>query len=207
MPKINYSACNSVQHGVIFLTIVYLINVYIFAEMKTIGDRISIKKGDDKTTVVISPKISSFKESLLVAWWFCWVICMGVFAYELFQPHSDQEQIVLFVLVIFMIYYSIRIGRVLLFRRFGMEFVKVENDEVTYKRSLRKYGKAHRFFVDNISEISVITKEDGSIAKVLENSFWVMGGERIGFKHGDSKVRLGMQLSDQDAQKICTLAE
>ena len=175
--------------------------------MKIIGDRVSINKGDEQTTIVISSKIPSWKESLLAAWIVSWLACLGFFIYELFQPHKDNEQIFIFVMTIFMSYYAFRIIKVYFWRRYGKEYIKITDDDMVYKRSFRNYGKAHRFFLENIKDISLITKGDASISKALENSFWVMGGEKIAFKNLEKNYRIGMQLNDNDAISLASWIE
>ncbi len=170
------------------------------SSVKTIGERISIKSSPDKTTLVISSKIESWKEGLLAAWIVCWLISMGVFTWQLFQTNGDKEKIILFVVLMFMFYYAIRIIKVFAWRKWGMEYLRFTDDEVTYKRAIKKYGKAHVFYYENIKDVAIITKEDGSIAKVLENSFWVMGGERVTFEYLGKFVKIGVQLNDEDGE-------
>ena len=170
--------------------------------MKTIGKRISIKSSAEIATVVISAKVASWKESLLAAWIVCWLVCLVVFVLELFKSHSEKELVILFGIIAFMLYYSFRIIKVYLFRRRGFEYIKISDEAITYKRAIRKYGKAHIYKLPAVSNVSVITKENGSVTKVLEGSFWVMGGERISFDFGEKAVRLGMGLSDKDAKEF-----
>lgn len=168
--------------------------------VRTIGKRISIKSNKDKTTVVITTGIASWKEALLAAWILCWLVCLGVFISELFKPHTDKEHIILFGIIVFMVYYAVRIIKVYAWRKWGMEFIKITDTALTYKRSIRKWGKAHQYFLENIKDISLVTKEDGSIAKLLENSFWVRGGQRVSFDYLEKLVRIGIQLNDADAK-------
>ncbi len=170
--------------------------------MKLIGDRISIKSSADRTTAVIGTRIQSWKESLLAGWIVCWLICIVVINYYIFQTDSNQEIIFLFAITLFMLYYAYRIIKVYAWRKWGMEYLKISDEAITYKRSIRGYGKARVFPLSDVKKVSIITKEDGSFAKVLEESFWVMGGERISFEYDEKQVRIGMQLSDKDAKEF-----
>ena len=170
--------------------------------MKSIGERISIKSSAEQATIVISSTIASWKEALMAAWLVCWLICLGFFFAETFKPQPNQQLIILFVIIVFMIYYALRIGKAFAWRRVGMEYIKLTDEALTYKRSIRKFGKAHVFYLENIQDLAIVTKEDGSITKALENSFWVLGGERISFKYFDRTIRIGIQLSDNDAEEF-----
>lgn len=83
-----------------------------------------------------------------------------------------------------------------------MEYLKISDEAITYKRSIRGYGKARIFPLSEVKNVSIITKENGSFAKVLEESFWVMGGERVSFEYDEKQVRIGMQLPDKDAKEF-----
>jgi len=170
--------------------------------VRSIGKRISIKSGKEATTVVISTGIASWKEALLAAWIFCWLVCLGVFVNELFQPHQDKEQIILFGIIVFMMYYAFRIIKVYLWRRKGREYIKINDDVLIYKMAIGKWGKAHQYFLEHIKDVAVVTKKDGSIAKNLESSFWIRGGQRVSFDYLNKAVRIGMQLNDEDTKSF-----
>lgn len=175
--------------------------------MKRIGDRVSIKENGNTSTIVISTKIPSWQETLLAAWLFCWTICGAVFIWQLFEAETREQALMIGVMCVFWAYYEVRVVKAFMWRKFGMEFIKLDQDNLTYKRSVRGYGKAHIYFIDNIKNLGVINKSDKSFFKSLEESFWVIGGERIGFDYLKKSVQLGMQLEEQDSKKLSSYIE
>jgi hypothetical protein len=58
--------------------------------------------------------------------------------------------------------------------------------------------------VNLVSEIDLIALTRGSIADTFSQTFWVKGGERIEFTCQSKVMKFGMQLDDEDANKIIT---
>ena len=48
----------------------------------------------------------------------------------------------------------------------------------------------------------LIEQEELSFAQVINNSFWIKGGERIAFSCQHKTIRFGMQLTDKEAKAI-----
>ena len=53
-----------------------------------------------------------------------------------------------------------------------------------------------------VSDFDLIALTKGSIADTFSQTFWVKGGERIEFTCQSKIVKFGMQLDDEDANKI-----
>jgi hypothetical protein len=102
----------------------------------------------------------------------------------------------------FWVFFEIRIGKALLWRKYGMEFLKLEDGQLFIKNSIKGYGKALPYFCANIKNIYLLDKKDTSPLAFLENSFWFVGGETIGFYHKDKLVKLGKQLRKEEAKKL-----
>lgn len=169
--------------------------------VRKISERISYKKHEGYTTVVISPRLEEKKQFLLTFWIFAWTFCGLVFISQLFVGHSEKMMFGLMVLIAFWLYYEYRIGYVWMWRRKGMELIKIEEGKLIYKRSLKTYGKAFEFYIDNIRNLGVEEKKP-AFSNVLADSFWVIGGERLRFDYQNKEVKIGVQLSDEEAEKL-----
>ncbi|MBL4703148.1 MAG: hypothetical protein JKY54_01420, partial [Flavobacteriales bacterium] len=118
---------------------------------KYISDRISYLDHGNYSTVIISTKIDRLRESLLLFWILCWTACGVMLIYELITGDYEEEmRITLLIFVAFWVYFEYRIGKVFLWRKWGMEFISLDEEELTYKRAIGRYGKAKRFYHEKI---------------------------------------------------------
>lgn len=170
--------------------------------IKSISERVSYKKHEGFITVAISPRLDDKKQFLLTFWIFAWTFCGLVFISQLFAGHTEDVFLGMVIMTVFWAYYEYRIGYVWMWRRKGLELIKIEEGKMTYKRSLKSYGKAFEFYIDNISNFGVVPQKAGSIGDVLGNSFWVIGGERLRFDYQGKEIRFGVQLSDEETEKL-----
>ena len=171
--------------------------------MKKIGDRISYEKHEGFFTVIISTQIDKWKENLILGWLLAWTFCGATFIYYFFNGAlNGNEKLTLFVMIIFWLYFEIRITRAYLWRRFGVEFIRIDEDRVTIKRSILGYGRAHPVITSNIETINPADLNDKSYAKVFNDSFWLIGKGTIHMKSKDDDVYIGSQLDSKDSLKL-----
>ena len=171
--------------------------------IKSISERISFKDHDDYTTVVISTKIDRWKESLMLFWVLAWSFCGAYFVYELSANEHDKETtLALVIMIAFWVYFEFKIGKAFLWRKFGVEFIKIEDNQLFYKRSIKGYGKSKTYFCNNIKHLEKIEKSKLSPLGFLEQSAWFVGGETVQFSHQNKIIRFGMQLSDKETNKL-----
>ena len=68
-----------------------------------------------------------------------------------------------------------KIFRVILWRKFGTEFIKIDQDRFSIKKSIWGFGKAREFLLNNIKNLEMESLKENSYAKVFNDSFWVVG--------------------------------
>jgi len=175
---------------------------------KYISERISFFDHGDSTSIVISSKIESWKETVLFFWILCWTACGAYLMYELATGDYDQKmQIGLFVFVSFWFYFEYRISRVFVWRKWGMEYIRMDEDEFTYKCAVGRFGKASRFYVDVMGPFTVEELSSRSITVNIEDSFWFIGGERIQFSYKDKQRKFGRQLTQEESKDLVRLIQ
>jgi hypothetical protein len=177
-----------------------------FCEMKWIGERISFVDEKIKTTIVIHPENVGWIKAVMGSWFGMW-LCIGaviVWSYNTFDL-TRQEQIIIYVFMVFWAYYAIRVGRSFFWLLWGKELLKIDEASFSYKKSIRSYGKARSYLLDNISKIRMHRPEEKSIQAIWEASPWVKGGERIEFDYMGKVVRLGRKLDEKDSELLFKL--
>lgn len=174
-----------------------------FVKMKLIGDRISYKVHEDYSTIVISTNIDKWKETLLLTWLVGWTICGSVFFYFLFVgDFVKEEKLMLLVMCIFWLFFEIRIGKVYLWRKSGMEFIKIDKDIMTIKKSIKGFGKAMPYQLGRIKDVQGLELNPKGFSKTMNDSFWVIGQGTVRFFYNEKEVRFGAQLGTKDADKL-----
>ena len=171
--------------------------------MKLIGERVSYKDHGDYHTIVVSTKIDKWKETLLLTWLLGWTICGGVFVYFLFAGDFPKEQrLMLFVMSLFWLFFEVRIGKAYLWRKSGMEFIKIDKDLMTIKRSILSYGKAIPYQLGRIKNVQGLELNPKGFNTSMNNSFWVIGQGTVRFFYNEKEIRFGAQLDTKDANKL-----
>ncbi len=173
---------------------------------KYISDRISYLDHGNKTTIIISSRIDRRRESLLLFWILAWTACGAYLLYYLATgDHKRQMLIGLIIFISFWFYFEYRIGKVFLWRKWGMEFISLDEEEFIYKRAIGKYGKANRFFHEDMSDFEIDRINPKSVTINIEDSFWFLGGERIKVKGKGKYLRFGRQLSEKECDDLVRL--
>lgn len=176
---------------------------FTFVKMKLIGDRVSYKVHEDYSTIVISTNIDKWKETLLLTWLVGWTICGSVFFYFLFVgDFVKEEKLMLLVMCIFWLFFEIRIGKVYLWRKSGMEFIKIDKDIMTIKKSIKGFGKAIPYQLGRIKDVQGLELNPKGFSKTMNDSFWVIGQGTVRFFYNEKEVRFGAQLGTKDAEKL-----
>lgn len=173
--------------------------------MERIGDRIKYWHENGITRIVISGHTEKWKEMVLATWLAVWAVCIIIFASQLGGDYSQGEKLFFGVLVGAMIYFFVRLGKVWLWRKYGKELISITNDQITVKRDRNGYGKAYSYFLENVKKLGLVVAKETSFKAQLENSPWVLGGERVGFEAMGAKVKFGMQLNEEDAKQLVGL--
>lgn len=167
--------------------------------MKWIGKRISFVDDKKKTTIVIYPEDISWLKAVFGAWVAMWYAIGAIVIWSLFAfSYSEQEIIVLVVFLTFWSYYAFRVTKSYFWILWGKELIKIDEVSLTYKRSIRKYGKAVPYYLENITKMRVFQPKERSIQAAWEKSPWIRGGERVEFDYMGKVIRFGNKLNEKD---------
>lgn len=171
--------------------------------MKWIGERISFVDDKKKTTIIIEPENKFWVNGLMGAWVSMWMVIGGISIWALFTlVLTEQETVIMFVFLMFWLYYAVRVGRSFFWLLWGRESIKIDETSLIYKKSIKGYGKATPYYVDNISKIRLAIPKENSLQAVWEASPWVKGGERLEFDYMGKVIRFGRKLNEKDAQQL-----
>lgn len=171
--------------------------------MEVVSERVSIDRRDGRTSVVISARLPKPKEALLVAWFLCWLLVGAyVIHYRTTLPVADPLRQYILGFLVFWLYFAVKVGRAVLWRLKGFELWRLKDGVLTIKDSMFGFGKANTYFVENIQKLGALRIDRSSFKFQLNESFWNIGGERIGFEYLGRKVIFGKGLEEAETKRV-----
>ncbi|MGB1039744.1 MAG: hypothetical protein ACPGVD_02630 [Flavobacteriales bacterium] len=180
--------------------------------MKWLSDRVSYHRHDEYTTILISSKVEKWKESLLFGWMTLWLLIGLTLIYFLVsgnyvQPDStkemmNQSRLFLIIFLVFWAYFAYRIIKVYLWRKKGVEYIKIDSDSFLIKRAFGKMGTAKSYNYNEMRELELINQPTRSFANVMGSSFWDISNETLNFEFQGKVVNFGIQLEAEEAKKV-----
>lgn len=187
---------------------------------KWIGTRISYVDSKSNCSIVILPQRNRFKEAILFAWVIAYTIVGGImFYYLLFgidtidnsQLKGDPEEIIknqkiyLTVFIAFWSYFEYKVVRGFLWLIGGKELIKINKNEIIIKESVYSYGKANRYFTDNINELDIVKHKSFSFGFDYENAFWRKGTNSLIFDYSTKSIGFAKKVNEKDANLLMRL--
>lgn len=172
------------------------------SDIRFLSERISYRVGRDSTSIVISGKVERWKETALAAWVLAWTASGIYFMTQLATELPRETKMGIVVMLFFWLYFEIKVGRALMWRLWGFEQLRFSAGRLTIKNSIKGFGKRRDYFLDNIGRFEKVPENPRSIVASMEESFWVVGGERLYFEHLGKQVGLGRQLNATETAKL-----
>jgi hypothetical protein len=176
------------------------------AAPKFIGKRFVVTRTATSLQIAITQKVERWQETLLLVWIFAWTFCGGVFVYELIKSPNTEAmfgfRMAMSIMIALWFFIWWRTLKVTLWRLIGKEIITFEKGKVTIQNAFGKRGRKEVFGFENIFKLGIIKEDPQSFLGFLDQSFWIMGGEKVGFSYASTKIRLGKQLSVKDAEYL-----
>ena len=170
--------------------------------IQTISKRSSILIKDEVFSLVILPTDDKKKTNLMFLWLLAWSVSGVIVMANYFTLTQEKAKLMLIVWLAFWAYFEFKIIRVYMWKRFGKEKLWIKKGTLLYQQDINGRGKIKEFDLNLISDLKLIELTNGSIADTFSQTFWVKGGERIEFSCQSKVIKFGMQLTDDEANKI-----
>jgi hypothetical protein len=173
--------------------------------MEYIGKRISVKRSDNEISIVIVSQSEKLKNILLFSWFFIWTVSGIVVMSQYFKAPDPNTKVMLIVWMGFWIYFEYRIFRAFMWRKYGVEKIKLRENKFFYKRDVAGKGKVKVYEFDFIKDLRIIEPKENSFADSMSNSYWLVAGEKIAFDYYGREIRFAMQIEDVEAKALLKL--
>src|SRR5690606_7903441 len=147
-------------------------------------------------------KLKPIEKTLLVSWIIAWTFCGIVIGLSMFNNYSRDIKLMMFVYMVFWIFYEYRVLKTLFWRLWGVEYLRIDEAGIDYKRDIKGYGKILRLFKENIRKIETLKIENNAFLQSYFTSFWIMPNEKILISHSAKATGVGLGLTNEAANKL-----
>jgi hypothetical protein len=172
------------------------------SKIKQIGERISISKKDDSTSIIIYPEKSKINQTILFIWFILWTAGGVIMLIGRQLGYYSAPKTYVLVWMAFWLYFEYVTAYALIWRSFGFERILIKNNKLYLKNEIRGKGKLKIFDIEFIKDLQLVPIDERSFAKVMSDSYWMPGGERLYFWYQGKQIRFGQQLNENDAKEL-----
>ncbi len=173
--------------------------------MEYIGKRISILRKENELSIVVLSLMDKVKSRLLFVWFFLWSLSGLVILSQIFIMPDPNTKIAIIVWMGFWTYFEYKIFTSYLWRKSGKEKIKIRENKLFVKRDVSGRGKIKAYEIDFIKDLRLFETQENSFFENLNNSYWVVAGERLTFDYYGKEIKFGIQLEDVDAKALLKL--
>ncbi len=170
--------------------------------MDFIGDQISITNSDKEWTIVILSLKDKIKSILLFAWLFVWSVCGVIMITQYFTTSNLDIKTVIIVWLGFWCYFEYKIAKAHMWRKYGKEIIRIKSGKLIYKKDVSGKGKIVEYDCETIKKFRFLEPNENSFIESFNNSYWVIGGEKLAFDYFGNEIKFGFQLKDEDAKAL-----
>lgn len=170
--------------------------------MEYIGKRISLKKNDNELSIVIVSQSEKSKNILLFAWFFIWTVSGIVVLAQYFAIPDPNTRVMLMVWLAFWMYFEYRIFKAFMWRKYGVEKIKLRDNKFFYKRDVAGKGKVRVYEFDFIKDLRIVEPKENSFADNMNNSYWMVGGEKLAFDYYGKEIKFALQLDESESKAL-----
>ncbi|MFY8138371.1 MAG: hypothetical protein ACOVMR_09695 [Flavobacteriales bacterium] len=174
---------------------------------KFIGKRITVVRSKEDIVVTISQQIERWQEALLVGWLLAWTFCGVVFIKYAIETTIMSDRVFFVIASSLWAYFFVKIIKVYMWRKGGREIIRISKGKLEIMNAYWKRALPETFLIGSIFKLGLIKRNPGNFLAFLDDSFWIIGGEKVGFSHSGTKIRVGKQLSDKDAELLIRVIE
>jgi len=164
--------------------------------------RISIEETETSLNIDINGKIPPAQFNLLSLWFLLWTGAGIIVITQLFGEMEQNQKMFMVVWLGFWLYFELKIGKALLWRKSGVERISMDKDVFRLAFDVPFGTRIYEFRTNDVRNFHSLEKAKGVFIKNYFDSFWVVGGESIGFFANGKLKSFGRQLDEESAKNL-----
>ena len=171
------------------------------------SDRISVKEENQSLEITISGTIPPTQMTILTAWIILWTFAGGFVISQIFTPMDEATRGFMGIWLAFWAYFEYKIGKAWLWRKYGKEVFRMNPETAELNFEVGNGGSKKSLITKDLRNLKNFESEKGFFTKTYFSSFWVVGGETIGFYSKGKLLLFGRQLSTNDSDKLIKIMQ
>lgn len=174
--------------------------------MSSFDPRIEVEKSHEKVTVSIQAYRDSSKQTLLIIWALLWTSCGVYILYLLFSGSAGQDMRSFLIIYLgFWAYFEYKVIYAYRWRSAGKELIEIGTDRLSITRLIGNRGIPRHYSLDYIKNVRIFEDTSGGFIKTMNDSYWVVSGDRLAFDFQGKLITFAMQIPESDASALASL--
>lgn len=171
---------------------------------KKISERIITEKSKDGgLTVKIFPAVKKNEQQSLLVWLVLFSACGLFILSSLFvNDFKSEELLMIGIFLVFWSYFEFKVLYAYRWLKMGKEVIEIKEGHFYYMKQISKRGIPTCVPLSEISKFSYTNDALSGFWGEINKSVFMVGGEVVEYKSGESIKRLGMKLEQKDAEKV-----
>jgi len=174
---------------------------------KRISNRIRYVEDEESLLIEIKANVETHKQNILLVWLCLWsLIGVSIVGYLMSVDIPDRAtKITFYVFLAFWLYYWYKMFRSYRWLAKGVEVVEVDEEHLKLTDKVGERGLTMKYPLEDVSKVSIRQVDIKSFQYQMENSFWVIGGDRLIFQHNNKSIVFGKRIEESEARKLIKL--
>ena len=170
---------------------------------QALGDRIIIENKPELFRLTIKAFNDPSKQSLLFAWMLIWTLC-GIYLVSQFFVDHEHEDFKTFLIVWagFWLYFEYKVVYAFRWRKSGEEVIQIKDNRLAICRQIADRGLFKYYSLDYIKDFRMFNDGNNGFIKSMNDSYWIVSGEKLAFEYQGRTIVFGMQLNEKDASAL-----
>lgn len=170
-------------------------------------DKIKINQLGKAIEITISGKIAKDKFISLSIWFVLWTIAGIAVISQLPTITDESTRTFVWVWLAFWAYFFYRTGKAVMWRKMGAEKITIDAEHFTLINDVPLGSKGWKVEMAQIRNFTNLTVDRNNFVANYFESFWVVGGETIGFYADGKLYSIAKQIPKNDVEKLKSFVE
>ena len=110
-----------------------------------------------------------------------------------------DERLFLAISLAFWAFFAFRIGKVIAWRIWGTERIRISEDAFVVKNAFGDYGRAQAIPLSQVERVEVVKRDPTKFMHSMDQSFWIIGGDGLMLRAAGKRIPIGKQLSEKES--------
>jgi hypothetical protein len=166
------------------------------------SERITIEKEEDKLAITILAFNDAKKQQMLMMWIVLFSLCGLAIISQFFAPYDNGTKVFFGVYIAFWLFFEFKVVYAYRWRKFGLEYLTIEDGELILSKQIGKRGITQRFKISDIQNLRIFENADTNFVKSMTSSYWNINKYTLAFDYNNQIIPFGIDLSKKEANRI-----